>query len=770
MLSSSAWPTASITRSSYSSTCELDASKLTVDCSFPELLARDLTTSENIFMSKAMTAGCPFAGLAAPDSVASASFQRPLLSYRAGHQQQPPSMGTSLLHSFVEEEAGFYAEDLDGDRRLGIENRYLDSSNVPSTGMVPHLTITRKQSVATAATSDSGRCSSLFSHNTHSPTFAILSSCSSHRESSSHGTWYEDDPGSPQYGPASSVFTARSSISDAYQPALDHGNYGDMIEPSKPTADRTGPAQATAEVHFPGSCRGTHARRHTPTNQPRLEKPRIVDISPVSTGLKRISSLKWDRYRAEPPSAASQSRAVAVPAKVIEEHRQGEGIPNEDIRFSVPILETANGRTVIDASAPPPIAFASRDQARHRLTARSSSSMTVDENEILHDGEGPSARAYEKALRGKPSLPDLRRWVEANAETLASPERSTPYTPNAHGIPLPPEVVESLRVSISCFPETMLLTSSLSIETIRAYSRKVKHRPDLDDYHPRSPDSDPIYSRASHSPRPPKRWNMSWLSQARRGSNHIQPPHASSLPGNTQLPSPGMSNLSLATPTPPTPAWAPIKNIFPSATDHLCDTLYAHLLAYNYLTCLVPPIPATPTAASTHDTTTARSDLSIPHKAASLLGMNDTVSAATAYRSPPPSRRSVLSHGRRAGGYTLNEPFAPTAAAASAGGYGLVRSTTGGSSSGLSRGGTSHGFRAGGGAVGAWQEGGAGGPTAAVGPETLLVGLGRCVNMLVATMRREGEGRVAGGGTILGDQEMGGFVEGVPEFDEYLRD
>lgn len=41
-------------------------------------------------------------------------------------------------------------------------------------------------------------------------------------------------------------------------------------------------------------------------------------------------------------------------------------------------------------------------------------------------------------------------------------------------VPLPPDAMETLRVSIACFPETMLLSSSLTIETIRTYSRKVR--------------------------------------------------------------------------------------------------------------------------------------------------------------------------------------------------------------------------------------------------------------------------------------------------------
>ncbi|KAK4145061.1 uncharacterized protein C8A04DRAFT_10993 [Dichotomopilus funicola] len=88
------------------------------------------------------------------------------------------------------------------------------------------------------------------------------------------------------------------------------------------------------------------------------------------------------------------------------------------------------------------------------------------------------------------------------------------------------------------------------------------------------------------------------------------------------------------------PVWKPIKNVFPSAPDKLCDALYAHLLVYNYLTSLSPQQPAT-TSASTStpgpsttiprsattpamasaDENPATAGLKIPQKAASLLGM-----------------------------------------------------------------------------------------------------------------------------------------------------
>lgn len=160
--------------------------------------------------------------------------------------------------------------------------------------------------------------------------------------------------------------------------------------------------------------------------------------------------------------------------------------------------------------------------------------------------------------------------------------------------------------------------------------------------------------------------------------------------------------------------------------------------------------------------------------------MDDPVSAAAAAAAHrAPSRRGVLSRGYREK-YPLNELFTSHGSGGGGGsgsgsGYGLsrsgtvsgrARSATGGSSTGgrggLARGGTSHGFRGGPGGPGGggcgtgggvYQDlgGGGGGPA-------LLAGLGRCVNLLVATMRRGDGGGDAGWGVILEEREG---VQGV---------
>ncbi|KAJ4298748.1 hypothetical protein N0V88_003780 [Collariella sp. IMI 366227] len=187
----------------------------------------------------------------------------------------------------------------------------------------------------------------------------------------------------------------------------------------------------------------------------------------------------------------------------------------------------------------------------------------------------------------------------------------------------------------------MLLTSSLSIETIRAYSKKVKHRTDLECHLRSNTDSSSVYSSNSLNAKLPKRWNINLLSHVRRSSKQHQP-YYHTLP--RPFPQSPEASSSSFTPHPsptPNPIWAPIKRIFPTATSHLCDSLYAHLIAYNYISSICPPIPIPPRTAlampSPHirpSTSFQNQDTRIPQKAATLLGMDDPVSATAIYHHP----------------------------------------------------------------------------------------------------------------------------------------
>jgi hypothetical protein len=273
--------------------------------------------------------------------------------------------------------------------------------------------------------------------------------------------------------------------------------------------------------------------------------------------------------------------------------------------------------------------------------------------------------------------------------------------------------MESLRVSISCFPETMLLTSSLSIETIRTYSKKLKHQGDLD-RSLRSNDNQSLYSVASsHNPKRAKRWNLAWLSHNRRSKRQKEQPQYHTLPrGRLPL---DMSILGPVPQIPMTPSWGPIKNIFPTASDYLCDALYAHLLAYNYITSLSPtprpPMLAPPRTSHHHRGASRRASvdtatLNIPLKAASLLGMDDPVAAYQhqlhqfQQQQQRPKTRHLLTRRSTNQPFILNGPYLPFLA--------------------------SHNPYS--------SEGGV--PETSQAMREIQTGLGRCIKLLVATLKR----------------------------------
>ena len=108
-----------------------------------------------------------------------------------------------------------------------------------------------------------------------------------------------------------------------------------------------------------------------------------------------------------------------------------------------------------------------------------------------------------------------------------------------------------------------------------------------------------------------------------------------SEPGTiNEITSPTSSNLSaVGSRLPATPNWEPIRNIFPAATDYLCDALYAHLVVYNYVSILCP----LPLGALAGDSGEGQP---IPNKAAHLLGLQEAPTGPTGLRRMA-SRRAV---------------------------------------------------------------------------------------------------------------------------------
>ncbi|KAL2210087.1 hypothetical protein CC79DRAFT_1365494 [Sarocladium strictum] len=223
--------------------------------------------------------------------------------------------------------------------------------------------------------------------------------------------------------------------------------------------------------------------------------------------------------------------------------------------------------------------------------------------------------------------PTVQHVLTGNMQTFAL---SSSVEDGPRAVPLPPEVVETLRVSVTCFPETMLLTSSLTLETIRTYAKKVRH-PHLGGIKLLAPSSAPPRQTAGKSI-----WRK--VSSYRRGARSMK-----EEAGEVE-----------AAPEPPKP-WLAVKNIFGGASDYICDALYAHAVAYNYISALVPAqLPQSHSCPS--PTFSVRDD--IPRKAASLLGLSQQSTAADGAGATR-SSSGPLSSWRR-GSRTSSQPSSPS--------------------------------------------------------------------------------------------------------------
>ncbi|RFU74739.1 hypothetical protein TARUN_7514 [Trichoderma arundinaceum] len=218
-------------------------------------------------------------------------------------------------------------------------------------------------------------------------------------------------------------------------------------------------------------------------------------------------------------------------------------------------------------------------------------------------------------------LPSVQMWLDGSAQLFSLPFHSDEL---ARVVPLPPDVMETLRVTTTCFPETMLLNSSLTIETIRAYSRKA-----------RNPGSDVTPLPSPQCSTPLSKQSL-WRRVVKRGSQSGHRTRDLHTPTASMLQSP--SSSSLESPKP----WTSIKNVFGTSSDYICDAIYSHIVAYNYISALVARYPTTlghgracsPVGSQHED---------IPKKAASLLGLHDgaNLTSASSIRS---SKRFSSSH------------------------------------------------------------------------------------------------------------------------------
>ncbi|KAM0432217.1 hypothetical protein ACHAPT_004753 [Fusarium lateritium] len=192
-------------------------------------------------------------------------------------------------------------------------------------------------------------------------------------------------------------------------------------------------------------------------------------------------------------------------------------------------------------------------------------------------------------------LPTVESWLDgSNPPCLPQ----IPVDDLAKAVPLPPDIVETLRVSIACFPETMLLSSSLTIETIRTYSKKVRH-----------PSTD-AWAESPVDPAAPGPRRSIWKKVVSHGRESI-----GTRRHRLHMYEDGAHQDAVASPAP----WASLRHVFGGCSDYICDALYAHIVAYNYVSRVPRNQPASQRSSTSYSK--PQSD-DIPKKAATLLGLS----------------------------------------------------------------------------------------------------------------------------------------------------
>lgn len=239
-------------------------------------------------------------------------------------------------------------------------------------------------------------------------------------------------------------------------------------------------------------------------------------------------------------------------------------------------------------------------------------SPTISDLGIYDDDDDGGEDKRPKSVFIQPSrppspLPTVDSWLNGSAFTYVTHQTDD----ISRAVPLPPNVVETLRISVSCFPETMLLTSSLTIETIRSYSRKI--RQPSEDVQARFAN---MSFQGSLVPRKSLWRKMASYKKQPSVSTLRQPEFPGTSSGGGHYGQRPQSSEDVVQPTKP---WAHFKNIFCGASDYICDALWAHIIAYNYISAHVPRPQSQPKGARSASNDTANDE--IPKKAATLLGL-----------------------------------------------------------------------------------------------------------------------------------------------------
>ncbi|KLU83091.1 hypothetical protein MAPG_02158 [Magnaporthiopsis poae ATCC 64411] len=575
-------------------------------CNFPEILAWDLEKSEAVFTSKQMTSGTPSPAVAAVDRDLHYNLQDTMSS---PDEPSSPCRPRDLkrVRSFR------------GLRDLAEESE----PEMPSSPLSPTALEKQPQQPQHLQQQERPRPRLAIVAQVDSRPFVdevedavVLPWLSEHGPGSSSSS--ESSPSSFEMAPIpmrrrhQSVTTAATSVTSGRRSSTT-SNPQALTSPGRDPAEswvdlESDFADAQAADSGFGTDAGPTSHAHAPTST--LEPaPSISDVASLVQGGLSV------------PRRRSSLRHCLSPKPPEDYHliRDGAKRPSLDYTRSEtprsPHSPTFNDRSHYTIAPRPRGGQQVDDQVSSVYNPESSPTSDFGDGEKR---SGEYRGSFDLGRKTGSKSPKAVRW-NGPADTdvsldptvgmaFASPLRSAPYLgASAPPIPLPPDVIETLMVSTACFPETMLLCSSLSIETIRAYSRKLRRLSSPENAEARSlllaipsPSSASLPPCTQSPTSPHKRWRLASILPRRpstslgshheglslsyqfRHDRHGQHHHAlrGDLPTNKK-PARTHYQGSLVCPD-----FARFKTVFPRAADYLCDALYAHIVAYNYIILL----------------------------------------------------------------------------------------------------------------------------------------------------------------------------------------
>ena len=235
----------------------------------------------------------------------------------------------------------------------------------------------------------------------------------------------------------------------------------------------------------------------------------------------------------------------------------------------------------------------------------------LDRRQLKIDIPGRDISALPRLSPFSPSA-SMQTWLDSNivhSPVLHKDMATAGDDLFPSSLPLPQSVLNTLKISTFHFPETMLLSSSLSIETIRSYARKLRQPSDQGCSGSEllvSTHDSCILSPRSPPPSPPenqKKWfwpasrhrkgsqskrlrSLSWGIGAAGGGNSQGRWKHFDLNLNSLKQGPAHNQGGSTTTNLSPPSWEPLSKIFRGGSDYLCDALYAHVVAYNYVSGL----------------------------------------------------------------------------------------------------------------------------------------------------------------------------------------